>query len=192
MNELTHIDKSGNAVMVDVTDKEVTYRSATASGRIHMNPEAIQAVYDGRMPKGDVLSTARIAGIMAAKRTSDLIPLCHPLQLTKVEVDFEVSVSDSSILCRCSVKLAGRTGAEMEALTGVSTALLTVYDMCKAVDKTMVISDIRLEEKEGGRSGHYVRGERTGAEKLPDDSLIRKKTNDDVKKNEKKELNIGW
>ena len=192
MSELTHIDRNGNAVMVDITDKDVTYRSATASGRIHMSARAIQAVHDGSMPKGDVLATARIAGIMAAKRTSDLIPLCHPLQLTKVEVDFEVSVPDSCILCRCSVKLAGRTGAEMEALTGVSTALLTVYDMCKAVDKTMVISDIRLEEKDGGRSGHYVRGERTGAEKLPDDSLIRKKTNDDVKKNEKKELNIGW
>ncbi|MCR4786499.1 MAG: cyclic pyranopterin monophosphate synthase MoaC [Lachnospiraceae bacterium] len=192
MNELTHIDKSGNAVMVDVTDKEVTYRSATASGRIHMNPEAIQAVYDGRMPKGDVLSTARIAGIMAAKRTSDLIPLCHPLQLTKVGIEFDVFPAEGSIRCECKVKLSGRTGAEMEALTGVSTALLTVYDMCKAVDRTMVISDIRLEEKEGGRSGHYIREERTGKEMLPDDSLIKKKTHNDIKKDEKKELNIGW
>ena len=192
MNELTHIDRNGNAVMVDVTDKDVTYRSATASGRIHMSAGAIQAVHDGSMPKGDVLATARIAGIMAAKKTSDLIPLCHPLQLTKVGIDFDISSAEGSIVCKCTVKLSGRTGAEMEALTGVSTALLTVYDMCKAVDKTMVISDIRLEEKDGGRSGHYVRGERTGAEKLPDDSLIRKKTNDDVKNNEKKELNIGW
>ena len=157
MNRLTHIDENGRAVMVDVTEKDVTARSARASGSIRMSVEAIKAVTDGNVPKGDVLSAARIAGIMAAKKTPELIPLCHPLLLNKVSVDFKVCPEKSLIRCECLVKLEGRTGAEMEALTGVSTALLTIYDMCKAIDKTMVISDIRLEEKTGGKSGVFMR-----------------------------------
>ena len=152
---LTHIDEKGKAVMVDITGKDVTKRTARASGLIHMNSEAMHAVSEGSIAKGDVLAAARIAGIMAAKRTSDIIPLCHPLQLTKVQIEFEQDVRDNCIRCECSVKLEGKTGAEMEALTGVSAALLTIYDMCKAVDKSMVISDIRLLEKDGGKSGHY-------------------------------------
>ena len=157
MNGLTHTDENGNAVMVDVTEKDVTTRTARASGIIRMNTEAIKAVTDSTVAKGDVLAAARIAGIMAAKKTPDLIPLCHPLLLTKVSVDFEIRPEESLIRCECLVKLDGKTGAEMEALTGVSTALLTIYDMCKAIDKTMVISDIRLEEKTGGKSGVFIR-----------------------------------
>lgn len=157
MNGLTHIDEKGNAVMVDVTEKEVTLRSARAGGVICMSPEALQAVKEGSVKKGDVLATARIAGLMAAKKTPELIPLCHPLQITKADISFEICEESNSIRCECLIKLYGRTGAEMEALTGVSTALLTVYDMCKALDKTMVISDICLEEKDGGKSGHFRR-----------------------------------
>lgn len=160
MNELTHIDEKGNAVMVDVTEKEVTLRTARASGIIRMSEEALAAVSEGRVPKGDVPAAARIAGIMAAKKTPELIPLCHPLQLSKVAVELEICKEEGFIRCECFVKLEGKTGAEMEALTGVSTALLTVYDMCKAVDKAMVISDIRLEEKTGGKSGVFDRKER--------------------------------
>jgi cyclic pyranopterin phosphate synthase len=157
MDGLTHIDDKGNAVMVDVTEKAITVRTAKASGIIRMKEEVITAVAEGSVPKGDVLATARIAGIMAAKRTPDLIPLCHPLLLTQVKVEFEVLKDEGCIRCECSVRLEGKTGAEMEALTGVSAALLTVYDMCKAMDKTMEIDDIRLEEKTGGKSGHYNR-----------------------------------
>ncbi|MBQ4482446.1 MAG: cyclic pyranopterin monophosphate synthase MoaC, partial [Lachnospiraceae bacterium] len=139
------------------TEKEVTLRSARAGGMICMNREALQAVKEGSVKKGDVLGTARIAGLMAAKKTPELIPLCHPLQITKADISFEICEESSSIRCECLIKLYGRTGAEMEALTGVSTALLTVYDMCKALDKTMVISDICLEEKDGGKSGHFRR-----------------------------------
>ena len=179
MNRLTHIDERGNAVMVDVTEKDVTCRTARASGLIYMSSDALKAVDDGTVKKGDVLATARIAGIMAAKRTSDLIPLCHPLQLTKAEINFEISHERGCILCECLIKLHGRTGAEMEALTGVSTALLTVYDMCKAMDRSMSISDIRLEEKSGGKSGRYDRTDlQTG-------------NTTDAKK-QKKEINIGW
>ncbi len=157
MSGLTHIDENGKAVMVDVTEKDVTQRMARASGLIHMNAATINAVSEGSIAKGDVLGTARIAGIMASKNTSGLIPLCHPLQLTKVSIDFEVCADEGFIRCECSVKLCGKTGAEMEALCGVNVALLTIYDMCKAVDKTMIISDVRLDEKDGGKSGHYVR-----------------------------------
>lgn len=153
----THINEKGEANMVDVTGKEETLRTARASGTIRVSNEVLQAVA-GRetvLAKGDILGTARIAGIMAAKKTSDLIPLCHTLLLTKVAVDFEVQEDASLIRCTSEVRLTGRTGAEMEALTAVSVALLTIYDMCKAVDKSMVISDIRLEEKDGGKSGHY-------------------------------------
>ncbi len=157
MEKLTHIDNKGNAVMVDVSDKEETTRIAKAGGRISMSREALSAVLKGNAPKGDVLSAARIAGIMAAKKTPELIPLCHTLLLTKVGIDFEVFEHESCIVAYCTVKLKGRTGAEMEALTGVSTALLTIYDMCKAIDKAMVISDIKLLEKDGGKTGHYIR-----------------------------------
>ncbi|MBE5959189.1 MAG: cyclic pyranopterin monophosphate synthase MoaC [Lachnospiraceae bacterium] len=157
MGKLTHIDKYGNATMVDVSDKKHTDRMAVASGSIRVSREVIDAVITNQVKKGDVLGTARIAGIMAAKKTPELIPLCHTLLLSKVALDFEILEESLEIKCICTVKLNGQTGAEMEALTGVSTALLTVYDMCKAIDKTMVIGNIRLEEKSGGKSGHFVR-----------------------------------
>ena len=160
MSEFTHINEKGEANMVDVTAKEETVRYAKASGRIRVNREILDAVSGkpGKLAKGDILGTARIAGIMAAKKTPELIPLCHTLLLTKVEVNFEVMEEDSVIRCTSEVRLTGKTGAEMEALTAVSVALLTIYDMCKAVDKSMVIDRIQLEEKDGGRSGHFVRG----------------------------------
>ncbi|MBQ5311056.1 MAG: cyclic pyranopterin monophosphate synthase MoaC, partial [Oscillospiraceae bacterium] len=150
---LTHINENGEAVMVDVTDKSVTERTARASGRIYMNRAAFDEIVSGTVPKGDVFAAARIAGIMAAKKTSELIPLCHTLMLTKVTVDITPIDKECCILCECTVKLTGKTGAEMEALTGVDIALLTIYDMCKAADKHMTMTDIRLEEKDGGRSG---------------------------------------
>ena len=156
---LTHFDASGNAVMVDVSKKTVTFREATAHGIITMNAEAFAAVESGTVKKGDVLGVARIAGIMATKRTSELIPLCHPLPLTKVSVDFRLLPERQAVEALCTVKTAGVTGVEMEALTGVSTALLTIYDMCKAVDKGMELGEIHLVEKTGGKSGHYIRAE---------------------------------
>ena len=156
---LTHFDASGNAVMVDVSEKTVTFREATAHGIITMNAEAFAAVESGTVKKGDVLGVARIAGIMATKRTSELIPLCHPLPLTKVSVDFKLLPERQAVEALCTVKTAGVTGVEMEALTGVSTALLTIYDMCKAVDKGMELGEIHLVEKTGGKSGHYIRAE---------------------------------
>ena len=155
-NNLTHFDAAGNAVMVDVSGKPVTAREATARGILTMNAEAFASVQSGTVKKGDVLGVARIAGIMAAKRTSELIPLCHPLPLTKVRVDFELLPEQQAVEARCTVKTSG---VEMEALTGVSTALLTIYDMCKAVDKGMELSGIHLVEKTGGKSGHYIRSE---------------------------------
>lgn len=157
MQGLTHFDKNGNAVMVDVTEKEITQRTATAHGSIRVNREAFAAIVNGTAKKGDVLGTARIAGIMAAKKTSELIPLCHPLALTKVSIDFEAEEADLTIHCFCTVKLSGKTGVEMEALTGVSVALLTIYDMCKAVDRSMEINAVHLVEKMGGKSGHFLR-----------------------------------
>lgn len=159
MSGFTHFDSNGNAVMVDVTDKEVTERTAVAGGRIKVNQEVFDAVKNGTAKKGDVLGTARIAGIMAAKRTSDLIPMCHPLMLTKVTIDFELEEATTSIRCFCTAKLSGKTGVEMEALTGVSVALLTIYDMCKAMDRSMEMSGIHLVEKKGGKSGHYIRSD---------------------------------
>ena len=158
-NKLTHFDASGNAVMVDVSEKTVTFREATAHGIITMNAEAFAAVESGTVKKGDVLGVARIAGIMATKRTSELIPLCHPLPLTKGSVDFKLLPERQAVEALCTVKTAGVTGVEMEALTGVSTALLTIYDMCKAVDKGMELGEIHLVEKTGGKSGHYIRAE---------------------------------
>ena len=157
MSGFTHFDEQGNAIMVDVTDKAVTERTAVASGCIRVSPEVFDAVRNGTAKKGDVLGTARIAGIMAAKKTPELIPLCHPLMLTKVTVDFELEEPTNSIRCICTAKLSGRTGVEMEALTGASVALLTIYDMCKAMDRSMEISEIHLAEKKGGKSGHFIR-----------------------------------
>ncbi len=156
---LTHFDAAGNAVMVDVSEKPVTARQAVARGIITMNAKAFAAVERGAVKKGDVLGVARIAGIMATKRTSELIPLCHPLPLTKVSVDFTLLPERQAVEAVCTVKTTGVTGVEMEALTGVSTALLTIYDMCKAVDKGMELGEIGLVEKTGGKSGHYVRAE---------------------------------
>ena len=156
---LTHFDAAGNAVMVDVSEKPVTARQAVARGIITMNAEAFAAVERGTVKKGDVLGVARIAGIMATKRTSELIPLCRPPPLTKVSVDFTLLPERQAVEAVCTVKTTGVTGVEMEALTGVSTALLTIYDMCKAVDKGMELGEIGLVEKTGGKSGHYVRAE---------------------------------
>ena len=156
MSGFTHFDAQGNAIMVDVTDKDITERCATASGCIRVSREVFDAVKDGTAKKGDVLGTARIAGIMAAKRTWELIPLCHPLMLTKVTIDFVMEEETCTIRCCCTAKLSGRTGVEMEAMTGVSVTLLTIYDMCKAMDRGMRITDIHLMEKDGGKSGHYV------------------------------------
>ena len=157
--KLTHFDTSGNAIMVDVSEKPVTAREATAHGVITMNAEAFATVREGTAKKGDVLGVARIAAIMAAKRTSELIPLCHPLPLSKVAVEFALDEARQAVEAFCTVKTTGVTGVEMEALTGVSTALLTIYDMCKAVDKGMELGEIHLVKKSGGKSGLYVRAE---------------------------------
>ncbi|QLC24360.1 cyclic pyranopterin monophosphate synthase MoaC [Parasphingopyxis algicola] len=156
MAELTHIDESGAARMVDVSDKAETMREATATGRITMSREAATAIREGNVKKGDVLGAARIAGIMAAKRTSDLIPLCHPLPLTGVTLDLEPD--DSGVTVTATVRTSNKTGVEMEALTAVSIALLTVYDMAKALDRGMAIGEIRLLAKSGGRSGDWTAG----------------------------------
>jgi len=155
MNDFTHFDASGNAVMVDVSEKPVTSRTATARGAVVMAAETLQMIVSGGHKKGDVLGIARLAGIMGAKRTSDLIPLCHPLGLSKVSVDLIPDESTSRINIEATAKVTGQTGVEMEALTAVSVAALTVYDMCKAVDKGMQIEDIRLVFKDGGRSGRF-------------------------------------
>lgn len=155
MSEFTHFDAAGRAVMVDVAAKADTRRVAVAEGRIRMLPETLERILAGRADKGDVLGIARIAAIQATKRTAELIPLCHPIALTKVDVDLVAEVPVSMIVCRVTAETVGKTGVEMEALTGVSVALLTIYDMCKAVDRGMVMSDIRLLEKQGGRSGHW-------------------------------------
>ncbi len=154
MSGLTHLDDAGAARMVDVGGKSETVREAVAEGRIIMSAEAAQAIADGAVAKGDVLAVARVAGIMAAKRTSELIPLCHPLPLTKVSID--LTVQPDGVAATATVATAGRTGVEMEALTAVSTALLTVYDMAKALDKRMTIEGIRLLRKTGGKSGDFT------------------------------------
>ncbi|MBC2656770.1 cyclic pyranopterin monophosphate synthase MoaC [Pseudomonas sp. MSSRFD41] len=151
---LTHLDSQGRANMVDVTDKAVTFREATAEARVRMLPQTLQMIVSGGHPKGDVFAVARIAGIQAAKKTSELIPLCHPLMLTSVKVELRAEGEDSvHIMARC--KLSGQTGVEMEALTAASVAALTIYDMCKAVDRGMTIEGVRVLEKLGGKSGHY-------------------------------------
>ncbi|WP_111636967.1 cyclic pyranopterin monophosphate synthase MoaC [Marinomonas shanghaiensis] len=153
-DKLTHLDHQGHAHMVDVSDKDITKRTATAQAIVLMQPTTLKKVIEGGLPKGDVLATARIAGIQAAKKTADLIPLCHPLMLTKVTVDISV-VSDCELEVLCTCSLSGKTGVEMEALTGASIAALTLYDMCKAVDKGIVIQTVALLEKKGGKSGDW-------------------------------------
>ena len=153
MSKLTHIDESGAARMVDVGNKAIKTREAIAEGRITMSPEALTAIRDGSAKKGDVLAVARVAGIMAAKKTSDLIPLCHPVALSSVTIDFDFH--DMSIQATSTARTTGQTGVEMESLSAVSVALLTIYDMAKALDKSMVISDVRLLAKSGGRSGDW-------------------------------------
>jgi cyclic pyranopterin phosphate synthase len=155
--DFTHFDSAGNAIMVDVSAKDITSRTAVAKGIITMSEETLRAIQSGTAKKGDVLGTARLAGIMAAKKTADLIPLCHPLNFDACTVDFSVDEGKRQIEAACTVKLSGKTGVEMEALTGVSVTLLTIYDMCKALDRSMVIGDIMLLEKSGGKSGHFMR-----------------------------------
>jgi cyclic pyranopterin phosphate synthase len=154
-DKLTHFDAAGQAHMVDVGAKADTHRVAVASGTIRMQPETLAAIKAGNSKKGDVLGIARIAAIMAAKRTSDLIPLCHPLALTRVTVGFEIDEASNAVHCRAQVELVGKTGVEMEALTSVQVGLLTIYDMCKAIDRGMTMTDIRVLEKQGGKSGSW-------------------------------------
>lgn len=156
MSRLTHLDAAGNAHMVDVSEKDVTSRSATAKAAVEMLPETLHLVLEGKARKGDVLATARIAGIMAAKKTHELIPLCHPLMITKVTVDFIPDEASATIEVTATVKVEGKTGVEMEALTACSVACLTLYDMVKAVDRGMKITNLRLVEKSGGKSGHFT------------------------------------
>jgi cyclic pyranopterin phosphate synthase len=156
MSGLTHFDDSGASRMVDVSEKEATQRLARASGLVRMRPETLRLILDRGMAKGDVLEVARLAGIMAAKRTGDLIPLCHPLGLDSLQLEF-TAIDPATLRIEAVAKVRARTGVEMEALTAVSVAALTVYDMCKAVDREMVIDSVRLEEKSGGRRGHFLR-----------------------------------
>lgn len=156
MEQFSHIDSAGRAKMVDVTEKDDTKREALAWGTVTMEPKTLQLIRDGKIEKGAVLETARVAGIMAVKRTWELIPMCHQLLITGIDIEFEF-VDDRTIGIKATARTAGKTGVEMEALTGVSVAALTIYDMCKAVDKGMVIGDIKLLRKTGGKSGTYVR-----------------------------------
>ena len=158
MKNLTHIDKKGHAKMVDVTNKPATEREAIARGTVCMKKETLKLITDKKISKGDVFETARLAGIMAAKKTGEFIPLCHPLNITSVSVNFDVDKKKNKVGIEAKVKCTGQTGVEMEALIAVSVAALTIYDMCKAVDKAMVISDIMLMEKRGGKSGEWRRG----------------------------------
>ena len=155
MAELTHLDSKGRAHMVDVSTKDISVRHATAKGSVRMQPETLRLIQQGSTPKGDVLAAARLAGIMGAKRTADLVPLCHPLPIESVAVELDCNETDNAVEITAHCKTTGRTGIEMEALTAVTVAALTIYDMCKAVDRGMVISEIRLTHKRGGRSGTY-------------------------------------
>jgi len=154
--QLTHFDATGQAHMVDVGGKDDTHRIAVAAGTIRMKPETMALIVSGNAKKGDVLGIARIAAIMGAKRTSDLIPLCHPLPITRVAVDFDIDQGASAVHCRAQVDTIGKTGVEMEALTAVQVGLLTIYDMCKAVDRGMVMTNVRVLEKHGGKSGDWI------------------------------------
>ena len=165
INDLSHIDKNGRPRMVDVSEKEETNRVAIARGWVEMAPETLQTIHEGGIKKGDVLSVAQVAGILAAKKTPDLIPMCHPLMITGIEMDFHFGFERNRLEIEATVKNLGQTGVEIEALTAVSVAALTVYDMCKAIDRAMVIGDIRLVEKSGGKSGRFTReGEEKWAE----------------------------
>ncbi len=155
-DKLTHFDAAGNAAMVDISAKDISERTATARARVLMLPATLKLIMDGTAKKGDVLGVARLAGIMAAKRTADLIPLCHPLPIAAVTVDLTANAADNAVEIAATVRTIGRTGVEMEALTAASVAALTVYDMCKAADRGMVISDVKLLEKHGGKSGSWV------------------------------------
>lgn len=159
MSQFTHFNSAGDAHMVDVSDKPITERTAIASGVIHMQAETLALILTQRLKKGDVLGIARLAGIMGAKQTSNLVPLCHPIALTKVDIELRPLDSTAAIACRATVKTSGQTGVEMEALTAVQITLLTIYDMCKAVDRSMSMEAIRLEEKMGGQSGYWSREE---------------------------------
>ncbi|MFZ0610706.1 MAG: cyclic pyranopterin monophosphate synthase MoaC [Desulfobacterales bacterium] len=159
MTEFTHLDAEGRVRMVDVTAKEATHRTAVARGAVIMQPATLKKILTGTVTKGNVLETARIAGVMAAKKTADLIPMCHPLPVTHVRLDFLPDLAAHVIEIEAGVRLVGRTGVEMEALTAVTVAALTIYDMCKSHDREMMITDVRLIEKSGGKSGHYLRGE---------------------------------
>jgi cyclic pyranopterin phosphate synthase len=157
MKRLTHLDKEGRAKMVDISEKPLTHREAVVKGSVYMKPETLRLIKDKKVPKGDVLCVSRVAGIMAAKKTSELIPMCHPLNITSVNINFNLDGKKNKLDIEARIKILGQTGVEMEALTAVSAAALTIYDMCKAVDKEMVISDIMLVEKRGGRSGVFKR-----------------------------------
>ena len=157
--QLSHVNQQGEANMVDVSGKAVTTREAIAEGELHLSAEALAQVKTNSAAKGDVLAVARIAGIQGAKQCASLIPLCHPLALSKVDIEFTLDEQNNRIITRCRCKLNGQTGVEMEALTGVNVALLTLFDMCKAVDRGMIIGQVRLQEKSGGRSGHYKRAD---------------------------------
>ena len=157
MSKLTHFNQAGEAHMVDIGDKSSSSRRAVAAGRITMQAETLRLITQGKHKKGDVLGVARVAGIMATKRTAELVPMCHPLSLTHVAVEFDLIPADNAIDCTVTTETRGQTGVEMEALTGVQVSLLTIYDMCKAVDRGMVIGDVRLLEKSGGKSGHWKR-----------------------------------
>lgn len=159
MTKLSHLDEKGQARMVDITAKAVTFRQAVAEGKVVMRPATAALIVGGGAPKGDVFSTARIAGIMAAKKTSELIPMCHPLEMTGIEISFSADVTAGEITIEAKAGMVGRTGIEMEAMTAVSVAALTIYDMCKAVDREMVLTGIRLMRKEGGKSGVFVRSD---------------------------------
>jgi cyclic pyranopterin phosphate synthase len=157
VKKLSHLDKQGKAKMVDITEKPMTLREAVAKGSVYMKAETLKLIKDKKIQKGDVFGVARVAGIMAAKRTSELIPMCHPLNITSVNIDFDLDSKKNKVDIEARVRIIGQTGVEMEALTAVSAVALTIYDMCKAVDKEMIISDIMLLEKKGGRSGLYKR-----------------------------------
>jgi cyclic pyranopterin phosphate synthase len=154
--KLTHLDEKGKAKMVDVGKKEATERVAVATGRVKVSPETLSLIKEGRMPKGDVLAASRLAGIMAAKKTHELIPLCHPIKITQIEVEISLNIEESVVEIESQVKAVDRTGVEMEALTAVLVAALTLYDMCKAVDKGMIIERVHLLKKAGGKSGEFV------------------------------------
>jgi cyclic pyranopterin phosphate synthase len=158
MKKLSHLDSEGRARMVDVSEKPFTLREAVARGSVLMDPETLKLIRDKKIPKGDVFSVARVAGIMAAKKTSGLVPMCHPLNIASINIDFTFGEGENKVDIKACVRITGQTGVEMEALTAVSVAALTVYDMCKAVDKGMIISDVMLIKKSGGRSGVFKRG----------------------------------